>query len=665
MSGPDFGVSFTAEAGARVGVQAAEMNNPTFYIDAGTYQLPHDASREQKYAVGVRYLADGVPLMARKLIHAAIELGLDSAEVQFHLVLALLSKRSYRDLSRADRDELAAVPAMLPRYPDDEWTRALAAVCELLHCLRTHGSPEAAIERVHELKEEQRDLIMRYLDLVLTGGINDSLWAQSCAKAETGRQGNGRFERMWACFQEKPMEARAREAAPSPVTDADKAVTAAWSILSVLLIGYVGWTVLLLDRLLPICAFAIALGAMFVAARSRVEWRCRADILAAREREFAVDSEADRSLGNGFTSRVESRFVHYFTKYAPNRFDLDDWLAGSAGIRRTLREEVAEIYRESRIPVQRIDWLIRFLSIRVSRSWDDGSAWDFRWQYRTPRQVKARSVIAGAVLAVAVAEVLETLLSAHSLLALLASAAAVKAGRDAARGRLREISEDRQARRREAEREIELAARRAEFDRWKAKLEETRPKEEELEYWLYCDKVIWLRNALKHYQLAWRDILAHAFLLVPAKGARRFRVEGGQPRYSHYVLRLFLITDWGVREAGTKLDFSKAAFQGQDRNNYSYASVSSVRVEVASEFEYTIELTLSNGPTRPIRVTEPVTIEEGSADDPADVARMDLDATGFTHALHILEGIAAEGRDWIDREPPPDDSYDSAVRADA
>ena len=35
---------------------------------------------------------------------------------------------------------------------------------------------------------------------------------------------------------------------------------------------------------------------------------------------------------------------------------------------------------------------------------------------------------------------------------------------------------------------------------------------------------------------------------------------------------------------------------------------------------------------------------------------MDLDATGFSHALHILEGIAAEGRDWIDRDPPLDES---------
>lgn len=665
MPGLDPGVSFTAEDGAHVGVQAGEINDATFYVDAKIYQLSHDASGEERYAVGIRYLADGVPVKARELIRAAIDRGLDSGEVRFHWVLALLSKRSYRDLSRADREELAAVSEMLPRYPDDEWTRALAAVCELLVCLRTRCSPEAALERVHELKEEQRYLIVRHLDLELTGSVKDGLWAQASAKADEDRRGNDRCDRMWACFQAKPMEARARESAPSPVTDANKAVTMMWSILSLLLVGYVGRTVLLLDRLLPICALSAALGAGYFAARARLEWRCQADLLAAKERDYAADAEADRSLGTGFTSRVESRFVHYFTKYAPSHFDLDDWLADSAGIRRTLRQEIAEIYRESRIPVERIDWLIRFLAIRVRNSWNDGSAWDFRRQYRTPWRVKARSVAATAVMMIAVAKVLGTLLSAHSLVALLAAGAALTAGQGAAHGWYRKISEDRQARRREVERVIEYAARRAEFDRWKAKLEQTRPREEELEYWLYCDKIAWLSNALKHYRLAWPDILAHAFLLVPAKGARRFRVEGGQPRYSHYVLRLFLITDWGVREAGTKLDFAKAAFHGQDRVNYSYASVSSVRVEVASEFEYTIELTLSNGPTRPIRVTEPVTIEEGSADDPVEVARMDLDATGFTHALHILEGIAAEGRDWINRDALPDDSEPTEVRADA
>ena len=193
--------------------------------------------------------------------------------------------------------------------------------------------------------------------------------------------------------------------------------------------------------------------------------------------------------------------------------------------------EIAEIYRESRIPVERIDWIIRFLSIRVSKGWDDGSVWGFRERYQVPWRVKAHSVAATAVMAVAGAGVLGTLLTTHSVLAQLAAGGAVKAGRDAVGGWFRLVSEGRQARERKVERETEYAARRTEFERWKAKLEETRPQEEELEYWLYCDKVIWLRDALNHYRLAWRDILAHAFLLVPAPGARRFRVEGGQPRY--------------------------------------------------------------------------------------------------------------------------------------
>jgi hypothetical protein len=655
MSGSDPRASFTAGDGSHVGFQAGEVSGGTFYIDAPTYRLSSGATPKQQYAVGVRYLADGVPVKARELIRAAIDRGLDSAEVRFQWVMALLSKRSYRDLGRMDREELAALPEILPRYLDDEWTRALVAVYELLQCLRTHGSPDLALKKVHELKDEQRSLIIRHLDLVLTGGIKDSLWAQSTARAESDREGNGRRDRMWACFQAKPMQARAREAEPSPATGADDAVTAVRAALCVLLASYTGWTVIMTGRLLPICALAAVLGAGYFAARARLEWRCQSDALAAKESEYVLPTE-EEPLGNGFTSRVESRFVHYFTKYAPDRFELEDWLAGSAGIRRTLRVEIAEIYRESRIPVERIDWIIRFLAIRASKTWNDGSAWDFREQYQVPWRVKARSVAASAVMAIAAAEALGTLLSTHSILALLAAAGAIKAGRDAVGGWIRRVSEGRQARRREVDFEIEYAVRQAEYDRWKAKLEEVRPQEEELEYWLYCDKVIWLRDALNHYRLAWRDVLAHAFLLVPAPGARRFRVEGGQPRYSHYMLRLFLITDWGVREAGTALDFAKAEFHGQDRANYSYSSVSSVRVAVASEFEYTIELTLTNGPAQPIRVTEPVMIEEDSTDDPIEVARMDLDATGFSHALHILEGIAAEGRAWIDRDPLQDES---------
>ncbi|MCC5698333.1 hypothetical protein LH612_34890, partial [Klebsiella pneumoniae] len=79
---------------------------------------------------------------------------------------------------------------------------------------------------------------------------------------------------------------------------------------------------------------------------------------------------------------------------------------------------------------------------------------------------------------------------------------------------------------------------------------------------------------------------------------------------------------------------------------FRFDAVSSLRV-LKSGYNYTLELTLSNGPTRTIEITEP----EGSVGktgwNEPELAKISLDSTGFGHALHVLEGIAAEGRVWI------------------
>jgi hypothetical protein len=71
----------------------------------------------------------------------------------------------------------------------------------------------------------------------------------------------------------------------------------------------------------------------------------------------------------------------------------------------------------------------------------------------------------------------------------------------------------------------------------------------------------------------------------------------------------------------------------------------------------TLNLTLTNGPTRNINVTDaeimepdPATVQSEVVDTPVNFLRMNLSAAGFTHALRILEGIAAEGKRWIDRD---------------
>jgi hypothetical protein len=141
------------------------------------------------------------------------------------------------------------------------------------------------------------------------------------------------------------------------------------------------------------------------------------------------------------------------------------------------------------------------------------------------------------------------------------------------------------------------------------------------------------------------------FLQTPAKHRKRARVSGGTWRYSKYDIRLFLITQDGAHEVSTELDFEQASLNGQERNNFRFDAVSSVHVHKTGAFSYTLELTLMNGPTSSIRVTDPEVPQPDPGENPDTFSERDLDAAGFTHTLRILEGIAAEGKSWIDRDP--------------
>jgi hypothetical protein len=180
-----------------------------------------------------------------------------------------------------------------------------------------------------------------------------------------------------------------------------------------------------------------------------------------------------------------------------------------------------------------------------------------------------------------------------------------------------------------------------------------------MESWLTCDRTALLDEALEHYRLAWRDVLAYAFLQTPSKGCQKARAKRGPWRYSKYDVRLFLITHDGVRELSTQLNFREISFQGQERNNYRFDAVSSVFVVKRSEYSHELKLTLTNGPSHEIHVTDLEVPLAEPDEDASAFARMNLDTAGFTHTLRILEGIAAEGKGWINRDShangkPPD-----------
>lgn len=463
---------------------------------------------------------------------------------------------------------------------------------------------------------------------------------------------------MWAYFHPDPIPLRVKHPAEDSTTPRDRFHAVSCSGLFVIAVGCLGRSVLVHATPLPILAYLLALAAGYVGASNGLEWRYRTERLRVKDRDYFGGRRINQAPEGGFASQVDHSFTHYFGRYVPKNTNREVWLAKTAGIRNTLRNEVVELYREKRTGVDRINWLIRYLVGDVRKRWEAGTLWEYRKQYKTEPSTKVWCSFSLAALVPSAANVIVAAIQTDPLPAAIATIVALASGRVATVRWLHIISERRRLKEDGREYERDSEARQAAYQRWKDKLDSTRPSEGEMETWLNCDKKMFLDDALRHYRLAWRDIIVHGFLQTPAKYCKRARVHGGPLRYSKYDIRLFLITQDGVREVSTELNFEQASTNGQQRNNYRFDAVSSVHVAKASKSSYTLELTLTNGPTRNIRVTDPEMRQPNHDENPTplsdinlDASDINLDAAGFTHTLRILEGIAAEGKNWISRDP--------------
>jgi hypothetical protein len=318
----------TAERGSTVGIQAEQVHNST------VYQLLPDASPHQKYEVGARFLEHGVPSRARELINEAIAHGHQDGEVRFHWVLAMLSKRSYRDLTFEEREQLGHTPSILNQYADDEWKRALQVICGLLgSLLGSRSDPGLALVELHALQPRQRDQIVHHLDLVLTGGLKDNLWADTRQAAKHDRFSKDRLGRVWAYFEPDPIPPRVRKSAEDSTTSSDRFWAVTWSGLFVIAVGYLGRMVLVHATPLPILAYLLALGSGYVGAHNGLEWRYRAERLNVKDRDYFGLQRVNQGPEGGFAGRVDHSFTHYFAIYVPDGVDREVWLARTAQCR--------------------------------------------------------------------------------------------------------------------------------------------------------------------------------------------------------------------------------------------------------------------------------------------------------------------------------------------
>jgi hypothetical protein len=156
-----------------------------------------------------------------------------------------------------------------------------------------------------------------------------------------------------------------------------------------------------------------------------------------------------------------------------------------------------------------------------------------------------------------------------------------------------------------------------------------------------------LNDTLRHYRLPMSDVRAYAFVEAPTGSTRRARGKGGPWRYTRYRIVLFLLTDDGVRERTADLDFERGEFRDRHWANYRYDAIAAVRMRHDLDDRQTFELALVNGQTTRVQVTFPEIEDPEGSDDASEVS---LDAAGLHHTLHILAGIAAEGKEWFAKE---------------
>lgn len=633
--------------GAVVGIQAEHVHNSPTHVHQGE-------DPATTYEHGVQFLANGWRDQARDSLAKALATYSDDAEVWFHWLLAQLSNRSPRELTPQQHHEIQELAHREFPWPEDEWQRAIQVVCRLVASQRDATTESAAnLDTLKHQLPTQYSQIIHHLRHIVTGKLKDDVWRVLRDEAHQERFSGNRAGRMWAYFAATPAQPRVRSPADSTVTESDRRQAVAVSALFVIALGYLGWLALTHADPVPLVAYPTAITAGVVAARNGLEWRYQVTRSATRTRPYNQLRRQRPDESNKFAWQVYASFECYFGKYRPSGTDRQEWLRETAGIREYLYREIIEIYRESRTREEKIRWLIRFLACQVRDNGVTEKLQRIQREHSVAPATKIRCRAALIILVAAAIAAPAVLLQQAPVVCVATMLVLVTSGRSGMTRWWHIISERRRIQEEERTCSQELAWRETEYERWKQKLARLCPSEAEMQSWLDCDKTVFLEETLQHYGLKWHEIIAHTFLLTPQnKYRKRARRADGPWRYSDYEMRLFLISPDGVREAATHHVFDHSKYRGRERHHFRFDAVSSIYVEEGDDDTYQLELTLMNGDPRPISVVDTVANEPGvDAELPPDrFPQMNLEMTGFAHTLHILEGIAAEGKDWIARD---------------
>ncbi|MER6514526.1 hypothetical protein ABT158_47460 [Nonomuraea sp. NPDC001636] len=601
---------------------------------------------EKKFQDGVSFLKGRMPGPARQLINEA-RVDYATNEVYFYWLLAMVSGRTRHELTKEEIAQLRDRRVIMRLSGDDPWRDGVRIIDRLLESAgKAEEDIRVVVKDLDALREPQRSLILDHLELYLDGPIEDHLWHLALTKAKSEQTADDRKDRIWKFFHPAPKEPERRVPKPPDISFATRAQALTAMVVLVMATAHLGYLILQSGRILPMVAYLLGLGGTYVGAPNVADWCFRVVRRRVKDREF-LGLTSETVLGS-FAKKAENRIDHYFAVYLPPGLDRDNWMARTTGIRRSLRDEIVSVYGGMRIGVERLAWLIRHRASEAGARHRRGTLWSYRQELATPGRTKTQAILGLLALAggggwAAVSAVpIEPLRAIGTIFLLLIS------GWIGSRAWLHITLERRRHAADESESEQAYKCDLDALDRWRAKMSD-KPRDEEMAGWLDCDRKALLNEALRHYRLTMSHVIAHAFIEAPARSSARARVRGGPWRYKKYQLLVFLITQEGVRQLTVTLDFMNGTFHDRQRLNYRFETVAAVRVSQSDNDERVFQLSLVNGEEISVEVSSGMEeLQQGEV--PGAVSKVSLDAAGLPHTLHVLEGIAAEGKRWVEQQ---------------
>jgi hypothetical protein len=407
----------------------------------------------------------------------------------------------------------------------------------------------------------------------------------------------------------------------------------------------------------------------------------------ARAEQEAADARYDR-----FVRAARRHIDHEFTDQAPQAPDgRRAWETATARLKDAMKEEVVNAYRGAE--QGSLDWLIAWRVKEIARRYQEGTLFGYRDELRAPGWARAALRISIAILLLAVLALLAGTFSSSIgiglivLMLLPLAGVTVRASRLdvylVVRHRLPSDTEDAKKR---------SKAERAEFERWELELRD-RPSDAEIARWLDYDKLYLRMIAMKRLGVAGRQLITHATLTEAAPGSRGARIIHGPPRYSAYVVTIFLLTETGVRRLAILLNFETGIPSDHVRQSFQYNAIAwaglleiGVRFDNGSEpkalmptdgqrlnpgdslvpappddrlrtadgspiLRQDFILVLVTGQSIRISVESfDEDFRDISLEDSRELLDLALESSGISSALKVLETVAAQGRDWLVRE---------------